>query len=70
MKSLNKILNEVKGEQAHKQAVAMGLKYKGFGYWVDPKTGETKFRTVHDKLVPVEPDVEADKWNGGDPAEG
>ncbi|NDB65918.1 MAG: hypothetical protein EB168_09665, partial [Euryarchaeota archaeon] len=33
---------------------AMGLKYGGFGYWKDPQTGETKFKTVNDQLVPVE----------------
>ncbi|NDG22065.1 MAG: hypothetical protein EB162_05365, partial [Euryarchaeota archaeon] len=31
-----------------------GLKYGGFGYWKDPQTGETKFKTVDDQLVPVE----------------
>ena len=48
------VLAEEKGEKAHKEAIAMGLKYGGFGYWKDPQTGETKFKTVNDQLVPVE----------------
>ncbi len=47
-------LAEEKGEKAHKEAIAMGLKYGGFGYWKDPQTNETKFKTVNDQLVPVE----------------
>ena len=57
-------LIERKGEKAHKDAVAMGLKYKGFGYWADPNTGEAKYKTVNDQLVPVEGDVESEKWEG------
>ena len=34
---------EKKGEKAHRDAVAMGLQYKGFGYWADPQTGEAKY---------------------------
>jgi hypothetical protein len=60
---------EKKGEKAHRDAVAMGLQYKGFGYWADPNTGEAKYKTVNDNLVPVEPDVESDMYKGGD-AEG
>ena len=59
MKKLGNLLNEVKGEKAHREAVAMGLKYKGFGYWVDPSTGETKYKTENDQLVAVDPDVES-----------
>lgn len=47
-------LAEEKGEKAHKEAIAMGLKYGGFGYWKDPQTNETKYKTVNDQLVPVE----------------
>ena len=61
MKKLGNLLNEVKGEKAHREAVAMGLKYKGFGYWVDPSTGETKYKTENDQLVAVDPDVESEK---------
>ena len=53
LKSLVRIAEE-KGEKAHKEAIAMGLKYGGFGYWKDPQSGETKFKTVNDQLVPVE----------------
>ena len=40
-------LCEVKGEKAHREAIAMGLKYKGVGYWADPQTGETKYTKKH-----------------------
>lgn len=59
LKSLVRIAEE-KGEKAHKEAIAMGLKYGGFGYWKDPQTGETKFKTVNDQLVPVEGEQEAE----------
>lgn len=67
MKNVHNLLNEVKGEKAHKQAVAMGLKYKGFGYWVDPATGEVAYKTENDQLVPVEPEVESEKAGPGAP---
>ncbi len=70
MKRLKQLISEVKGEKAHREAVAKGLKYKGFGYWVDPATNQVAFKTEDDTLVPVDPDVEADKAGpgGGDPA--
>jgi hypothetical protein len=75
MKRFNNFLTEKKGEKAHRDAVAMGLKYKGFGYWVDPATGKVTHKTENDELVPVEPDVESDMWKdkggpGGVPGEG
>ena len=75
MKSFSNFLTERKGEKAHRDAVAMGLKYKGFGYWVDPSTGKVTHKTENDELVPVEPDVESDMWKdkggpGGVPGEG
>ena len=60
MKNLNNFITEVKGEKAHRDAVAMGLKYKGFGYWVDPNTNKVTHKTENDTLVPVEPDVESE----------
>jgi len=68
-KSFEKLC-EVKGEKAHREAIAMGLKYKGFGYWADPQTGETKYKTVNDQLVEVEPDVESEKAGKGMDAAG
>jgi hypothetical protein len=63
MKSFSNILNEAEDGQgkAHREAVAKGLKYRGFGYWEDPYTGEVKFKTDKetDTLVPVEPEPEA-----------
>ena len=69
---LSKFVNlvERKGEKAHREAEAMGLKYKGFGYWVDPNTGKVTHKTEGDNLVPVEPDVETDMWKGGPGDEG
>ena len=55
---------EKKGEKAHRDAIAMGLQYKGFGYWADPNTGEAKYKTVNDQLVPVEPDIESELYKG------
>ena len=51
-------------ERKPHRAAAMGLKYKGFGYWVDPNSGKVTHKTEGDNLVPVEPDVETDKWKG------
>ena len=64
MKSFRQ-LSEEKGEKAHREAIAMGLKYKGFGYWADPQTGETKYKTKNDQLVPVDPEQESELYKGG-----
>ena len=60
MKRLNSFITEVKGEKAHREAIAMGLKYKGFGYWVDPNTNQVTHKTENDQLVPVDPEVESE----------
>ena len=65
MKQLSSFLTERKGEKAHKEAEQMGLQYKGFGYWVDPKSGKVTHQTQGDSLVPVDPDVETDMYKGG-----
>ena len=70
MKKLNGFITEVKGEKAHRDAVAMGLKYKGFGYWVDPNTGEVTHKTENDQLVPVDPDVESELADKDDESAG
>lgn len=75
MKRFSSFLTEKKGEKAHRDAVAMGLKYKGFGYWVDPSSGKVTHKTENDELIPVEPDVESDMWKDkggipGTPGEG
>lgn len=66
MKRVRDVLNEVKGEKAHKQAIAMGLKYKGFGYWLDPGTGQVAYKTENDTLVPVEPEEESELAGKGE----
>ena len=70
MKKFSTLITERKGEKAHREAEAMGLKYKGFGYWVDPSSGQVTHKTEGDQLVAVEPDVETDKWGGDGPEQG
>ena len=52
MKNLNMFLEEQENE-AHKKAQAMGLEYRGFGYWADPNTGEIVKRSSGDELNDV-----------------
>ena len=52
MKNLNMFLEEQENE-AHKKAQAMGLEYRGFGYWADPNTGEVVKRSSGDELRDV-----------------
>jgi tRNA A-37 threonylcarbamoyl transferase component Bud32 len=59
MKKLNTFLESQENE-AHKKAEAMGLEYRGFGYWADPNTGKVVARSSGDELKPV----------GGDGLEG
>ena len=53
MKSFAHIINEAEEEhgRAHGQAMQQGLKYRGFGYWEDPTTGEVKFKTDKERDV-------------------
>lgn len=64
MKSVKRFLDEKKGEKAHKMAIAMGLKYKGFGYWQDAQ-GNVTHKTEGDELVQVEPEQFSDKAEKG-----
>lgn len=52
MKTLNTFL-EKEETRAHKKAKELGLKYRGFGYWQDPHTGKTAYKTENGELVPV-----------------
>ena len=63
-------IQEERGEKAYKQAISMGLKYGGFGYWKDPQTNETVYKTENDTLVKVEPDQESELAAKGGPAGG
>jgi len=47
------IYNE--GSDAADQAKQMGLVYKGFGRWSDPRTDKITHKTQDDKLVPYDP---------------
>ena len=49
--------------EAHKKAQAMGLEYRGFGYWADKNTGEITHRSSGDDLIPTK-GLEAE--GGGD----
>ena len=69
MKKAARILGEAKGDKAHKEAIAMGLKYKGFGYWVDAQ-GNVTHKTENDTLVPVEPEQFSDKAEKGNETAG
>jgi hypothetical protein len=69
MKSFQSIQEE-RGERAFKQAMAMGLKYGGFGYWKDPQTNETVYKTENDTLVKVEPREESELAAKGGPDDG
>lgn len=62
-----KTLQEERGEKAFKQAMQMGLKYSGFGYWKDPTSGETKYKTENDTLIPVEQDESSELYKGPRP---
>ncbi len=65
-----KSIQEERGEKAYKQAISMGLKYGGFGYWKDPQTNETVYKTENDTLVPVEPREESELAAKGGPDAG
>jgi serine/threonine protein kinase len=58
---------------AQQKAQELGLKYRGFGYWQDPKTGKTAYKTEGEELVPIDPekqqelDDEEDGITMGDP---
>jgi hypothetical protein len=63
-------IQEERGERAFKQAMSMGLKYGGFGYWKDPQTNETVYKTENDVLVKVEPREESELAAKGGPDDG
>ena len=64
MKNLNTFLEQQENE-AHKKAIALGLEYRGFGYWADPNTGEIVKRSSGDELKDVG-GLEAKEGPGGE----
>ena len=50
--NLKKLMERAESE-AHKEALAKGLTYKGFGYWAD-SSGNIVARSSGDELVPVQ----------------
>ena len=59
-------IQEERGEKAFKQAMQMGLKYGGFGYWKDAN-GKTVYKTENDTLVPVEENETSELAGKGGP---
>ena len=58
MKRFEAFLTE-KETEAHKKAMAMGLEYRGFGYWADKQTGKITHRSSGDELTEVGGGLEA-----------
>ena len=58
MKRFDAFLTEQETE-AHKKAIAMGLEYRGFGYWADKQTGKITHRSSGDDLTEVGGGLEA-----------
>ena len=56
-------LFEAQETEAHKEALARGLKYRGFGYWAD-NSGKVVARSLGGRLQPVEK-TEVDDSEGG-----
>lgn len=53
MKTFTRFISE---ESAKEKAHKLGLKYNGFGYWKDNRTGKITHRSKGEDLVPVEHD--------------
>ena len=53
MKNINMFLESQEESESHKKARALGLEYRGFGYWADPKTGKIVKRSSGDELRDV-----------------
>lgn len=51
--------------EASKSARKMGLKYRGWGQWLDPKTGDVVARTVDGKLKKIDNDHKVEKTPPG-----
>ena len=60
MKNLSSFLREDENP-AHKKARAMGLKYRGFGYWANPASGKVEYKTRDGELVPTGGKLETEK---------
>ena len=69
MKRFEAFLTE-KETEAHKKAVAMGLEYRGFGYWADRQTGKVTHRSSGDELTEVGGGLEAAGGPGEMPTSG
>jgi hypothetical protein len=62
----NFLIKEASEPNAHKKAVEMGLQYKGFGMWVDPKTNKITHKTEKGELIPAQgPSAELAGDGGG-----
>ena len=67
MKRFKTLLEKEDPEKARirKIALAMGLKYKGFGQWTDPVTGKVTHSEMDGDLVPVDKEKEDEAPSGG-----
>ena len=62
----NFLIKEAAESNAHKKAVEMGLQYKGFGMWVDPRTNKITHKTEKGELIPADgPSAELAGDGGG-----
>ncbi len=52
--SFDKFITERAESGGHKEAMKLGLEYKGGGYWNDPKTNKITHQTVDGELQPYE----------------
>lgn len=50
----NFLIKEASQSNGHREAMKLGLNYKGGGYWEDPKTGNVSHQTVDGELVPYQ----------------
>lgn len=48
----NFLLKEAEESESHAEAAKLGLEYKGFGYYSDPRTGQITHQAQDGKLVP------------------
>jgi serine/threonine protein kinase len=66
MKTFNGFLTENKAKE---EALKLGLKYNGFGYWKDPRTGKVTHKSQGESLIPVKKKEEqVEKTPEKDPA--
>ena len=61
----NFLIQEAEQSNAHKKAMELGLQYKGFGMWTDPRTGKITHKTEKGELQPADPKTAELAGDGG-----